>query len=83
MNRYIVKTMGVKIVDSAPLTLEDNQSSQEFEFSEPQWSTAQLLVRCYAKYGDRVAGIKFLSHQFDLTIAEARVLYDAALEHEI
>ena len=79
MNRYIVKTMGVRIVDSG----EDNQSPQEFEFSEPQWSTAQLLVRCYAKYGDRVAGIKFLSHQFDLTVAEARVLYDAALEHEI
>ena len=76
MKRYAVKTTNVRIVD----TQEDNN---EVEFTEAQWSTAQLLVRCYAKYGDRVAGIKFLSHQFDLTIAEARVLYDAALEHEI
>lgn len=73
------QTTGVCIVDNEA----EGQSPQEFEFSEPQWSTAQLLVRCYAKYGDRVAGIKFLSHRFDLTIAEARVLYDAALEHEI
>lgn len=77
MNRYTIKTMGVRVVDNG----EDNQSPQQFEFTEPQWSTAQLLIRCYAKYGDRIAGIKFLSHQFDLTIHQARVLYDAASEH--
>ena len=79
MNRYTIKTTGVCIVDNEA----EGQSPQQFEFTDAQWSTAQLLVRCYAKYGDRVAGIKFLSHQFDLTIQQARILYDAALEHNL
>lgn len=75
MNRYKVKSMAVRIVDT--------ESNREFEFSECQWNTAQLLARCYAKYADRVAGIKFLSNQFEnqLNIEIARVLYDAAVEH--
>ena len=70
--RYDIKTTGVLITDV-------ENSSTAWTFTEEQWEFAQRFLKV-AKRDMKIEGIKFLRVQFDIGLAQAKALFEAAAQ---